>query len=136
MLRYHRVVSILLQLLLRHLYPFFSRNEQPSRMCLFLLLTLENVFEHLVHDRGPAARAASGDVDKKDDPLRLPIEPGKVGVFEFAERQGGISDVSLRTAAFIAEMWYFPLLLAESEGRVASGASRFKNISTMEHDRP
>lgn len=103
-LRYHRVLSTLVQLSLRHLYPLFSRNEQPSRICLFLLLTLENVLEHLVHDRGSKTRTASGGMDKKGDPLGLPKEPGRMDAAELAERQWRISGVFVRIAAFMAGM--------------------------------
>jgi hypothetical protein len=44
--RYHLVVRTLVQQLFLQRYPLFSRNAQPSRMCLFLLLTFENVFGH------------------------------------------------------------------------------------------
>ena len=44
--RYHFVVSVLEQPSFRQRYPGCSLKAQPSRMCLFRLLTLENVFGH------------------------------------------------------------------------------------------
>lgn len=77
--RYHLVVSTLVQLSLRHTYPFLSIFAHPSRMCLLRLLTLENVLWHDRHlIRRSVERAVSGDeksVEMKEEPLVSSISP-------------------------------------------------------------